>query len=76
MFSSSRSLAIQRFLEDLTIDPSLLQVVTLELKTPHKSIGTNKWIWMNPAFQDDNCFAYAFMSHVVDPNIIAKALKV
>jgi hypothetical protein len=42
MFSSSRSLAIQRFLEDLTIDPSLLQVVTLELKTPHKSIGTNK----------------------------------
>jgi hypothetical protein len=41
MFSSSRNL-IQRFKEDLTIDPSLLQVVTLELKTPHKSIGTNK----------------------------------
>jgi hypothetical protein len=30
---------------------------------------------MNPEFQDDNCFAYAFMSHVVDPNIIAKAIE-
>jgi hypothetical protein len=30
---------------------------------------------MNLEFQDDNCFAYAFMSHVVDPNIIAKAIE-
>jgi hypothetical protein len=43
MFSSSRSLVIQRFAEDLTIDPILLQVVTLELKTSHKSTRTSEY---------------------------------
>lgn len=75
MFSSSRSLVIQRFAEDLTIDPILLQVVTLELKTSHKSARTSKWIWTNPEFEDKNCFAYAFMSHVVDPSIIVEAIE-
>jgi hypothetical protein len=30
---------------------------------------------MNLEFQDENCFVYAFMSHVVDPNIIAEAIE-
>jgi hypothetical protein len=36
------NLAIQKLSKDLTIDPSLLQMVTFEPKTPHKCTRTNK----------------------------------
>ncbi len=50
------------------------QKIVSKVCSVHMLQSSSLPIWMNPKFQNDNYFA-TFMSHVVDPNIITKAIE-
>ncbi len=52
----------------------LQQKIASKVCSVHILQSSSLPIWMNPKFQNENCFA-TFMSRVVDPNIIAKAIE-